>query len=168
MWIPTSFMSPYWLFVFNFIALAYNFIVLVCTTSTLGHLLPVRHQLDTQYHAVFVQGPTPRRPRLRHVGMYWAIKRGFLRRFSFNESMNLSWCKIILLTESVTLETQKKPPKTKTIMKLYLFGHSAIIFDFDIVIIYTASEVFVCLKHWYISYKSNIDIWNIADCSISL
>lgn len=31
----------------------------------------------------------------------------FLRRFSFKESTNLSLCKIILLTESVTLETPK-------------------------------------------------------------
>lgn len=77
----------------------------------------------THYNtSVFVQGPTPRRPRLHHVGMYCTVVHDFLRRFTFTESMNLSLCKITLLKESVTLETQKK----KTIMKLCIFGHSSI------------------------------------------
>lgn len=62
----------------------------------------------THYNtSVFVQGPTPRRPRLHHVGMYCTVVHGFLRTFSFNESTNLSLCKITPLKESVTLETQK-------------------------------------------------------------
>lgn len=123
MWIRTSSMSPYWLIVFNYIAQAYNFIVLVCTTSTLGHLLPVRHQPDTLQYLGVCTGtnaeettPSP----------CWYVQYGrpcfFLRTFTFTESMNLSLCKITLLKESVTLETQKK----KTIMKLYIFGHSSI------------------------------------------
>lgn len=123
MWIRTSSMSPYWLFVFNFIALAYNFIVLVCTTSTLGHLLPVRHQPDTlQYLGVctgtHAEETTPSPCWYVLYGRPWV----FLRRFTFTESMNLSLCKITLLKESVTLEKQKK----KTIKKLYIFGHSSI------------------------------------------
>lgn len=123
MWIRTSSMSPYWLIVFNFIALAYSFIVLVCTTSTLGHLLPVWHQPDTlQYLGVctgtHAEETTPSPCWYVQYGRPWF----FLRTFTFTESMNLSLCKITLLKESVTLETQKK----KTIMKLYIFGHSSI------------------------------------------
>lgn len=147
-------MSPYWLIVFNYIAQAYNFIVLVCTTSTLGHLLPVRHQPDTlQYLGVctgtHAEETTPSPCWYVQYGRPWF----FLRTFTFTESMNLSLCKITLLKESVTLETQKKRLWNCIFLVIVLY----ILFDFDIEIIWTAIEVFVCLNNWYISNKSNID-----------
>lgn len=121
MWIRTSSMSPYWLIVFNFIALAYNFIVLVCTTSTLGHLLPVRHQPDTlQYLGVctgtHAEETTPSPCWYVLFGRSWVCF--FLRRFTFTESMKDYSIERVSDT--------RKAKKKKTIKKLYIFGHSSI------------------------------------------
>lgn len=123
MWIRTSSMSPYWLFVFNFIALAYNFIVLVCTTSTLGHLLPVRHQPDTlQYLGVctgtHAEETTPSPCWYVLYGRSW----GF---FFYEDLLSLNqWT--FLYVRLLYWKSQWHSKRKKTIMKLYIFGHSSI------------------------------------------
>lgn len=155
MWIRTSSMSPYWLFVFNFIALAYNFIVLVCTKSTLGHLLPVRHQPDTlQYLGVctgtHAEETTP--------SPCWYVQYGRPCFFFYEHLLSLNqWTFLYVRLLYWKSQWHSKRKKKRLWNCIFLVIVLYILFDFDIEIIWTAIEVFVCLNNWYISNKSNID-----------
>lgn len=123
MWKRTSSMSPYWLFVFNFIAQAYNFIVLVCTRSTLGHLLPVRHQPDTlQYLGVctgtHAEETTP--------SPCWYVQYGRPWFFFYEHLLSLNQWTFLYVRLLYWKSQWHSKRKKKTIMKLYIFGHSSI------------------------------------------
>lgn len=77
----------------------------------------------THYNtSVFVQGPTPRRPRLHHVGMYCMVVHGC---FFYEDLLSLNqWT--FLYVRLLYWKSQWHSKRKKTIMKLYIFGHSSI------------------------------------------
>lgn len=80
----------------------------------------------THYNtSVFVQGPTPRRPRLHHVGMYCTIVHGFF--FFYEDLLSLNqWTFLYVRLPYWKSQWHSKRKKKKTIMKLCIFGHSSI------------------------------------------